>query len=129
MLTCAQSEGKDMLAINKVLLVGKVTDAGPKISWTAQGTAQTSLTIQIEEPGRDGQVFKLFVPIVLDGKMAEQAAESVNAGDLVAIDGKLGWTSRVDKKSGEKIGKLTVVAWSVQVERASTPTSTSASVS
>src|SRR6266545_6198005 len=109
-----------MLPINKVLLVGKVTEAGPKISWTGHGTAQTSFTLQIDEPGRDGKVFKLFVPVVVYNK-AEQVAETINAGDLLAIDGKIGWTSRVDKKTGERSGKLTVVAWSVQVERAPTP--------
>ncbi len=110
-----------MLPINKVLLVGKVTDTGAKILWTERGAAQTSFTLQIDEMGRDGKVFKLFVPVVVYNK-AEQVAESVNAGDLVAIDGKLGWASRVDKKTGETIGKLTVLAWSVQVERTTTPT-------
>jgi single-stranded DNA-binding protein len=63
---------------------------------------------------------------VVYGKTPEQVAETVNAGDLVAIDGKLGWMSRIDKKTKEISGKLTVLAWSVQVEQVSTPMPTPA---
>ncbi len=102
-----------MLAINKVIVIGRVTDAGPKLTYSSEGTPQCSFTLLIEEAGKDGaNVFKLFVPIEVFGTHGEWVVEHVNVGDLVCIDGKLRWKSWIDKK-GEKQGKLGVMAWQV----------------
>jgi hypothetical protein len=52
-----------MIAINKVLLLGSVTDDGPRLTYTENGTPQCSFTLLIAEPGKDGATFKLFVPV------------------------------------------------------------------
>jgi single stranded DNA-binding protein len=103
-----------MTSLNKLIICGKVTDAGPKLTYTSEGTPQCSFTLMVEEPGRDGSPFKLFVPVELFGKQAEPVAEQVNAGDVVLVDGKLRWRSWIDKK-GEKQGRLGVMAWAVNV--------------
>jgi single stranded DNA-binding protein len=103
-----------MTSLNKVIICGKITDAGPKLTYTSEGTAQCSFAIMLKEPGRDGTPFKLFVPVEVFGKQAEPVAEQLNAGDTVLVDGKLKWKSWIDKK-GEKQGRLVVMAWAVNV--------------
>ena len=103
-----------MNSINKVLLTGQVTDAGPKLTYSSEGTPQCTFTVLVEECGKDGHLFKLFVPVEVFSAHGEWTAEHVNAGDLVLIDGKLRWRSWVDNK-GEKQGKLSVMAWQVSL--------------
>jgi single-stranded DNA-binding protein len=57
-------------------------------------------------------------PERLLGDKAEQAAETLTAGDLVLVDGKLQWKSWLDR-TGEKHGRLAVLAW--KVEKPETP--------
>ena len=99
-----------MNGINKVLLVGDVTDAGPKISWNEAGSPCTTFTLLLEEAGKEGQTFKLFVPVEVWGKHAEWVAETIAAGMAVLIDGRLKWRSSVDRQ-GQKQGRLIVTAW------------------
>jgi single-strand DNA-binding protein len=109
------------MALNKVVLLGTLSE-DPKVSWTPAGTAECALTVLLEEPGKDGATFKLWTPVVLYGKAAEAAGETLNKGDLVLIaDAKLCWRSWINKKTGEKEGKLAVMAWSVSKVEAPTP--------
>jgi single-stranded DNA-binding protein len=102
-----------MLTINKVLLIGRVADAGPKLAYSSEAQPQCSFTLLVEEAGKDGATtFKLFVPVDVFGTQAEWVAEHINASDLVCVDGKLRWKSWLDKQ-GQKQGKLGVMAWQV----------------
>jgi single-stranded DNA-binding protein len=103
-----------MNGINKVLLVGEVTEAGPKISWNDAGAPCTTFTLQIEEAGRDSKSYKLFIPVEVFSTHAEWVAEHLHAGDPVVIDGKLKWRSSLDKQ-GVKSGKLVVLGWQVSL--------------
>jgi single stranded DNA-binding protein len=102
------------MSLNKVILCGKVSEAGPKLSYSPEGTPQCTFTLIVEEPGRNGAPFKLFVPVEVFGKQAEPVAERINAGDVVLVDGKLRWKTWVNKQ-GEKQGRLVVLAWAVNV--------------
>jgi single-stranded DNA-binding protein len=62
--------------------------------------------------------YKLYIPVDLFGDKAEQTAETINAGDLVLVDGKLQWKSWLDR-TGEQHGRLTVLAW--KVDKPETP--------
>jgi hypothetical protein len=55
------------------------------------------------------------VPIDAAPSCAESIAEAISDGDCVLVDGALKWKSWVDKKTGEKQGKLAVLAWAVAV--------------
>jgi single-stranded DNA-binding protein len=90
-----------MLAINKVILCGRVTEDGCKLTSTSDGTPQCGFSLLVEEPSREGYTSKLYVSVELYGDKAEQAAETINAGDLVLVDGKLRWKSWFDRR-GEK---------------------------
>lgn len=67
------------------------------------------------------QVFKLFVPVVAYGARAESLAETLEPGDLVTVQGKLGWQAPPATKADLKpAGKLTVLAWQVEQLAAAT---------
>jgi single-stranded DNA-binding protein len=53
------------------------------------------------------------VPVFIYGANAERAAEEVEAGDLIAVDGRLSWKSTL-KKDGMKLG-LCVTTFGVEV--------------
>ena len=109
-----------MLSLNKVLIVGRVTEAGVKIPWAENGTPETRWTLIVEAPGPAGATFRLFVPCCAYGKTAEAIGEQGNAGDTLFCDGKLKWRSWVDKK-GEKQGRLELMVWSWQKVEAAAP--------
>ena len=98
--------------MNSVCLSGRVSDYGPKISWTEGGKPQTTFTLVVEEPGREGSTFKTFVPIKVVGAQAESCAETLDAGALIAVNGKLQYSKTGGKEAKE--GKLTVVTYGVE---------------
>lgn len=108
------------MSINKVLLDGRVTNEGPKLSYTPEGHPQCALTVLVEEANKEGAMFRLFVPVEIFGAHAEWVAEHVNVGDRVLIDGKLKWKSWLDKQ-GEKQGRLGVMGWQVSLLVVSPP--------
>jgi single-stranded DNA-binding protein len=96
--------------MNHVSLVGTVGQYGAKISWTEGGKPQTSLTLLTEEPGKEG-TYKTFIPVFIVGNRSEECAETLEAGDLIAIEhGKLSYKAGKTKDSGQ----LVVVAFSVE---------------
>jgi single stranded DNA-binding protein len=103
-----------MNGVNKVIVAGQVTEAGPKLTYSSEGTPQCRLTLVVEEAGKDGHVYKLFLPVEVFSAHGEWAAQHVNAGDTILVDGKLKWKSWMDKK-GEKQGRLAVMAWQVSL--------------
>ena len=103
-----------MTAINKVLLCGRVVDPGPKLTYTPEGSPQCRFTLCLEEMGKEGQAFKLFVPVLVYNTHAEWLAEHINSDDLVLIDGKLRFHSWIDKQ-GVKQSKLAVMGWQVSL--------------
>ena len=97
--------------MNHVCLSGRISDDGPKIGWTESGKPQTTFTLIVEEPGREGSPFKTFVPVCLIGAKAEEAAETLEANTVVLVTGKLAYKAGKTKDSG----KLTVLCFGVEV--------------
>jgi single-strand DNA-binding protein len=102
-----------VLTINKVILCGRVTEEGCRLTYTADAIPHCTFTLLLEEASKQGHTYKLYIPIDLFGDKAEQAAETIIADDLVLVDGKLQWKSWLDRK-GEKQGRLGVLAWKVE---------------
>jgi single-strand DNA-binding protein len=100
-------------AINKVIVMGRVQE-GLKLTYSPEGTPQCSLTVLVEEGGKDGSTYKLYLPVDVFSTHAEWVAAHVNAGDLVLIDGKLRWKSWLDTQ-GQKQGKLALMGWQVSL--------------
>lgn len=108
------------MAINRVIVLGKVSDAGPKLTYSDKGRLETRLTLVLEEAGKGGQTFSLYVPVFVYGDQAESAAATLDAGDVVSVDGKLSWSSRL-KQDETKLG-LCVSAFAVElVHKAAIP--------
>jgi single-stranded DNA-binding protein len=97
--------------MNTIHLSGKLSDYGCKITWTEQEKPQTSFALISEEPGREGTTFKTFVPVRLVGMQAEYWAETLEAGDLVLVGGKLNY------KAGKTKDASTLVVTCFAVER------------
>jgi single-stranded DNA-binding protein len=100
------------LAINHVVLTGRVAAPGPKLTYNAAAKPEAKLTLIVSD-GKGEQVFHLYVPVFIYGAGAERAAEDVDVGDSVAIEGRLGWKSTL-KKDGSKLG-LCVTTFGVEV--------------
>lgn len=98
--------------MNMIALVGTVTRT-PRTTFEGDGLQVTSLTLATLEPGRDGKVFRLFVPCVSFGRAAE-ACSLLTAEDLVAVQGKLSWRKHMGK-CGQDHSQLIVTIREVQV--------------
>jgi single-stranded DNA-binding protein len=97
--------------MNHVSLVGTVGQYGAKISWTEHSKPQTSLTLVCTEPGKDGAEYRTFIPVLIVGGRAEEWAETLEPGDMLAIEtGKLAYKAGKTKDSG----KLVVVTFNVE---------------
>jgi single-stranded DNA-binding protein len=96
--------------MNHVSLVGGVGQYGVKISWTEAGKPQTSFTLVTEEPGPESS-YKTFIPVMIVGSRAPDYAETLEPGDVIAIEhGKLSYKAGKTKDSG----KLVVVTFNVE---------------
>jgi single-stranded DNA-binding protein len=101
------------MAINRVLLLGTVADPGPKLAYSERGSPECRLVLKLTEPSKARQEFSVFIPVYVYGSGAESVAEPVDAGDLVSVDGRLGWKGAL-QKNGCKIG-LVVSCFGVEL--------------
>jgi hypothetical protein len=106
-------ERRSITSLNHVVLTGKCADPGPKLSYSATSAKpECKLTLIVEE-GKGEQVFSLYVPVFVYGAGAEQTAEEVDAGDIIAVDGRLSWKSTL-RKDGSKLG-LCVTTFGMEI--------------
>jgi len=63
----------------------------------------------VEESGKDGGIFKTFVPVLIVGPNAEECASMLEPGDVISVSGKLAYKAGLTKESG----KLVVVCYGV----------------
>lgn len=101
------------MSINHIVLTGKCADPGPKLTYNpASAKPECRLTLIVED-GKGEQTFSLYVPVFIYGPGAERAAEEIDAGDVITVDGRLSWKS-VPKKDGSKLG-LCVSTFGVEI--------------
>jgi len=78
--------------LNKVILIGRLA-TDPELKYTASGVAVTSFRIAVDRPfgGRnaEGEKETDFIDIVAWKQSAEFAANYLNKGRLIAVDGRL----------------------------------------
>jgi primosomal replication protein N len=97
--------------INRFIGSGIIGQWGCKLHYTEHARPQVSCLLVCKELGRDGAMFKTFIPVLIVGPQAEALAETLEPGDYVLIEGKLSFQAGKTKDSG----KLVVIAFGVEV--------------
>ncbi len=108
-----------MSSFNKVIIVGNLTRV-PECRHTPGGTAVADIGIAVNRTWFDKQANEkreetTFVDVTLWGRQAEVAAEYLDKGRSVLIEGRLQLDQWDDKESGQKRSKLKVVGENMQM--------------
>jgi single-stranded DNA-binding protein len=96
--------------MNTVSLVGVLASAPKPVSETQ--TPCVSARLCVEEVGKDGQTYRLWVPVEAWAQAAVTLAP-LGEGTPLAISGKLKWKSWT--KDGQRQGSLVVSCFTVDV--------------
>lgn len=103
-----------MAGFNKIILMGNLTRS-PELRYTPSGTAVATLGLAVGRKFKQGDDLKeevCFVDVVIFGKQAESAAQYLDKGQGVIIEGRL-QQRRWETEDGQKRSKHEVVAQSV----------------
>src|SRR5262245_18443502 len=76
--------------MNKVLLLGHVGKFGVKLTYLASGKPMLTFTLVLERQVGD-KVYASYIPVQVFGRDTEALAEHVEPGDLVNLEGTLGY--------------------------------------
>ena len=100
--------------LNKVILIGRLTK-DPELRYTPSGAAVFSFTIAVERnfANQQGDREADFIPIIAWRKQAENCAQYLNKGALVAVDGRLQVRS-YDGNDGQRRWVTEVIAENVR---------------
>ncbi|NMB12366.1 MAG: single-stranded DNA-binding protein [Firmicutes bacterium] len=100
--------------LNRVILIGRLT-ADPELRYTQSGTAVTNFRLAVDRPftNQSGEREADFIPIVVWDKQAENCANYLNKGRLVAVDGRIQVRS-YDAQDGTRRWVTEVVAQDVR---------------
>ena len=105
-----------MASYNRVLLMGNLT-RNPELRYTPSGTAVSDLGLAVNEnfKNKAGETVEqtCFVDVVVWGRQAETAAEYLQKGSSVFVEGRL-QLDQWENQQGEKRSKLRVRADRVQ---------------
>lgn len=96
--------------MNKVFLLGRLTK-DPEVRYTTTGKVVAHFTIAVDRPytNQDGQKDADFFPIVIWGKSAETAGNSLTKGQRVLVEGRVQIRS-YEGKDGQKRWITEVIA-------------------
>lgn len=99
--------------LNNVVLIGRLTK-DPELRYTPSGVAVASFTLAVDRPfAKEGQQQADFIPIVVWNKQAENCANYIGKGRLVAIEGRL-QVRTYDTQEGQRRWVTEVVAENVR---------------
>lgn len=100
--------------LNRVVLIGRLTK-DPELRYTPNGVAVASFTLAVNRsrPNAQGEREADFIPVVVWQKQAENCANYINKGSMVAIDGRL-QVRTYDTQDGQRRWVTEVIAESVR---------------
>ncbi|MGM0471840.1 MAG: single-stranded DNA-binding protein [Bacillota bacterium] len=100
--------------LNKIILIGRLTD-DPELRYTPNGVAVTNFSLAVERPytNQQGDRDVDFIDIVVWRKQAENCANHLGKGRLVAVEGRLQIRS-YETNEGQRRKVSEVVANNVQ---------------
>ncbi len=112
--------------LNRVILIGRLTQ-DPELRYTQNGTAVASFTVAVNRKFKREEAD--FIPVVVWNKMAENCANYLGKGRLVAVEGRLQIRS-YEAQDGQRRRVTEIVADEVRfLDRAGTSTASSAPTS
>ncbi len=100
--------------LNKVILIGRLTK-DPELRYTPNGVAVASFTLAVNRSraNQQGEREADFIPVIVWRKQAENCANYIGKGSLVAVDGRI-QVRTYDGKDGQRRWVTEVVAESVR---------------
>jgi single-strand DNA-binding protein len=98
--------------VNIVVLVGRLT-RDPELRHTQSGTPVTNFTVAVDRPGGAEEHQADFIPVTAWSKLAENCANYLGQGSLVAVEGRIETGTYVGK-DGQKRRTFSVVAGNVR---------------
>jgi single-strand DNA-binding protein len=100
--------------LNSVILIGRLTK-DPELRYTPSGQAVTTFTLAVDRgyQNQQGQKETDFINIVTWAKQAENVANYVKKGRLVAVEGRI-QTRNYENNEGKKVYVTEVVAENVK---------------
>ena len=89
--------------MNKIILMGRLT-RDPEVRYTTTGKVVCQFTLAVDRPftNQDGQREADFINIVLWGKTAELAGNSLAKGHRALVDGRLQIRQYTDKNNAKR---------------------------
>ena len=96
--------------LNRVILIGRLTK-DPELRYTQNGTAVATFTLAVDRKFKREETD--FIPIVVWAKQAENCANYLNKGSLVAIEGRI-QVRTYDNQEGQRRWVTEVVAEDVR---------------
>ena len=100
--------------LNRIVLIGRLTK-DPELRYTPGGVAVAGFTLAVNRAraNSEGEKEADFIPVVVWQKQAENCANYLLKGSLVAVDGRL-QVRTYDAKDGQKRWVTEVIAESVR---------------
>ena len=100
--------------LNRVILIGRLTK-DPELRYTPNGTAVASFTLAVnrQRANQQGEREADFIPVIVWQKQAENCANYIGKGSLVAVDGRL-QVRTYEAKDGQRRWVTEVVAENVR---------------
>ena len=100
--------------MNKVVLIGRLT-RDPEVRYTPSQKVVCSFTLAVDRPfqNQQGQREADFIPIVLWGKTAEVAGNSLYKGHRLGVSGRM-QTRNYDDKDGKKVWVTEVIGDNIE---------------
>ena len=103
--------------VNLVVLAGNLC-AAPDLKYIASGTAVCNLRLAVNNKyttaSGDKRESVLFIDVTAWGKQAESAAEYLEKGSKILVEGELRQREWTDTRSGDKRSKIEVQCRSIQ---------------
>jgi len=95
--------------MNNVVLIGRLV-RDPDMRYTPNGVAVTTFTLAVDRPFQNGGKKETdFIPIVTWRQLAENCANHLTKGRLVAVQGRI-QTRQYENNEGRKVNVTEVVA-------------------
>lgn len=97
--------------LNRSILIGRLTKV-PDLRYTQAGKAAASFTLAVDRAySKEKEVD--FIPCVVWGKTAENCAQYIGKGSLVAVEGRI-QVRNYENKEGKRVYVTEVVAENVR---------------